>query len=69
MHTLPAHMHSIPYTATMSVDAEAKGLCAMYQRIVMIPRPDYASRCGEVTHLQLWEGSGAVESIDDVPNI
>lgn len=41
----------------------------MYQRIVSIPRPDYASQRGEVTHLQLWEGIGAVESIDDVPNI
>ena len=28
-------------------DADAKGLCGMYERIVMIPRPDYASRLGQ----------------------
>ena len=28
-------------------DAEVKGLCGMYQRVIMIPRPDYASRYGE----------------------
>ena len=28
----------------MSVDAEVKGLCGMYQRIILVPRPDYASR-------------------------
>ena len=26
------------------LDADVKGLCGMYQRIIMIPRPDYASR-------------------------
>ena len=26
------------------LDAEAKGLCGMYQRIILVPRPDYASR-------------------------
>jgi SpoVK/Ycf46/Vps4 family AAA+-type ATPase len=31
-------------------DAEVKGLCAMYQRIIMVPRPDYASR------VLLWRG-------------
>ena len=29
-------------------DADAKGLCGMYERIIMIPRPDYASRLGEL---------------------
>lgn len=27
-----------------SLDAEVKGLCGMYQRIILVPRPDYASR-------------------------
>lgn len=43
-----------------SLDAEVKGLCGMYQRIILVPRPDYASRvvlwraliqnyCGQIT--------------------
>ena len=26
------------------IDAEVKGLCGMYQRVILVPRPDYASR-------------------------
>ena len=32
------------YFSSITIDAEVKGLCGMYQRIIMIPRPDYASR-------------------------
>ncbi len=28
----------------MYLDAEVKGLCGIYQRILLVPRPDYASR-------------------------
>uniref|UniRef100_A0A1X7UMX2 ATPase AAA-type core domain-containing protein n=1 Tax=Amphimedon queenslandica TaxID=400682 RepID=A0A1X7UMX2_AMPQE len=31
-------------TSTRPFDADVKGLCVMYQRIIMIPRFDYASR-------------------------
>lgn len=33
---------------TICIDAEVKGLCGTYQRIIMIPRPDYASRYGKI---------------------
>ena len=29
---------------TTPPDAEVKGLCGIYQRILLVPRPDYASR-------------------------
>ncbi len=31
-------------TTWACVDAEVKGLCGIYQRILLVPRPDYASR-------------------------
>ena len=30
-------------------DGEVKGLCGIYQRIILVPRPDYASRVGTST--------------------
>ena len=47
------HTHTTQTAAASPADADMKGLCGMYQRIVMVPRPDYASRCGEVTPSQL----------------
>ena len=32
----------------MCIDAEVKGLCGMYPRIIMVPRPDYASRVSKL---------------------
>ncbi len=29
---------------TVYIDAEVKGLCGIYHRILLVPRPDYASR-------------------------
>uniref|UniRef100_A0A1X7SHN2 Uncharacterized protein n=1 Tax=Amphimedon queenslandica TaxID=400682 RepID=A0A1X7SHN2_AMPQE len=39
-------------SSTRPFDADVKGLCVMYQRIIMIPRPDYGSRvCNVGTEL------------------
>ncbi len=31
-------------TTCACVDAEVKGLCGIYHRVLLVPRPDYASR-------------------------
>jgi len=45
---LPQHDSNM-YTLCFCSDAEVKGLCGIYQRIIMVPRPDYASRVGKST--------------------
>ena len=42
--------YSINDNTVLCVDADVKGLCGMYQRIIMIPRPDYASRVCKYNH-------------------
>lgn len=36
-------MHEILILSS-HLDAEVKGLCGTYQRVILVPRPDYASR-------------------------
>ena len=31
------------------IDAEVKALCGMYQKMLLVPRPDYGSRLSELT--------------------
>lgn len=45
-------------------DAEVKGLCNMYQRIIMVPRPDYASRYVTWRSLILRNGGKLTEDLD-----
>lgn len=42
--------------------AEVKGLCKMYERILFVPRPDYASRYGESRH-RGWVGERALHPL------
>lgn len=47
-----------------SSDAEVKGLCGMYQRIILVPRPDYASRIVIWKTLINDNGGQIAESLD-----
>ncbi len=55
-------MHSLlldPVTA-----AEVKGLCATYQRVILVPRPDYASRVILWRSMILKNGGILTETLD-----
>lgn len=51
-------------TTYFCLDAEVKGLCGMYQRIILVPRPDYGSRVQLWRHFLFKNGAQMTEALD-----
>jgi SpoVK/Ycf46/Vps4 family AAA+-type ATPase len=66
----PEHRVQIIGVSSAPFDAEVKGLCGMYQRIVMVPRPDYASRYVMWRTMIEWvSGAGSISGALDLSSL
>jgi len=51
-------------TTSKPLDCDTKGLCGLYQKIVLIPRPEYASRQVILRHLVIKHGGTITTALD-----